>query len=103
MTVLSGIAHFSISEIEALKNAIINFDFSTLSDLDYDPDYQELNLFNPEDRMSLLRKIYKQNSFRFTQQEWHLALCAIREDNNVTLSFVYDMLWQLNNSFFFVD
>ena len=101
MTVLSAIAHFSISEIETLKKAIIDFDFSTLSDLDYDPDYQELNLFNPDDRMSLLRKIYKQNSFRFTQEEWYLALHAIREDNSTTMSLVYDTVIELTGTFYF--
>ena len=101
MTVLSQITYFTNQEIAELKQAVSAFDFSKLDSLDYDADYPELNLYNPIDRMSLLRKIYKQNSFRFTQQEWHLALCAIREDNNVTLSFVYDVLIELTNTFYF--
>lgn len=98
VTVLSAIAHFSISEIEELKQSVIDFNFLTADDLTYDPSLPELNLYNPEDKSSLLRKIYKQNSFPLTQSEWYLALDSISDKS---ISLVYDTLIELTNTFYF--
>ena len=117
MSNLSGMIRFTKDQKDLLIYSLICFDFQTLSEDDYDPNFPEINVYNPVDRDNLIDRIKAdyngdncRNFTQFTKQEYYLAIDAITDqtflDNRtiyerVTCYDVFHDLVSLKNSFYF--